>query len=252
MAGGAGIQQVIKINAESNPVWVRLLDAAGAEVTGKVTVDFTITIYKNNAPAASGGGTITELSLGNYLYSPAAGEYSIAGYLMYRFVVAGAVTYIAVLQMVAYDPYDATVLGLSKLTTIDTTTQKTFESVVMRTGNIVASAAGSITLDAGASVVDDYYKDCLVAIGGGPVGSGQVRLITAYVGSTKVATISPNWKTNPSSAVFYVLSQGSVPAVALASGQEVAPVVIKPQNLTVYRRINGQLVRIDDIAVTLG
>lgn len=61
-----------------------------------------------------------------------------------------------------------------------------------------AGAAGSITLDASASATDNFYKYCKIVLLGG-TGAGQARLCTGYTGSTKVATVVPNWTTNPDS-----------------------------------------------------
>lgn len=78
----------------------------------------------------------------------------------------------------------------------------------LRRNTAQAGASGSITLDASASATDDLYNGQLVSVIGG-TGAGQTRLITDYVGSTKVATISPNWTTNPSSdSVFLIHPQG--------------------------------------------
>lgn len=74
-----------------------------------------------------------------------------------------------------------------------------------RTRKAQAGAAGSITLDASASASDDFYLDQLVAVVGG-TGVGQVRLITDYVGSTKIATVTPNWITNPdATSIFHLI-----------------------------------------------
>src|SRR3990167_7707537 len=66
----------------------------------------------------------------------------------------------------------------------------------IRSGIAQAGAAGTVTLDASASAVDDFYNDTLVFLTGG-TGVGQVRRIRDYVGATKVATVVPNWVTNP-------------------------------------------------------
>lgn len=80
--------------------------------------------------------------------------------------------------------------------------------MVMRINTAQTGAAGTITLDASASSVNDYYNDSLVAILTG-TGADQVRRISDYVGSTKVASVSPNWNTNPdSTSVFAVLAAG--------------------------------------------
>jgi len=60
----------------------------------------------------------------------------------------------------------------------------------------------TITLAAGESSTNDIYKGARIALVGG-TGSGQARIITAYNGSTKEATVSPNWVTNPNSSTDY-------------------------------------------------
>jgi hypothetical protein len=54
----------------------------------------------------------------------------------------------------------------------------------------------TINLGAGASSIDDFYNGCIVYIYTG-TGNGQVRMITDYVGSTKIATVHVAWATNP-------------------------------------------------------
>jgi hypothetical protein len=79
----------------------------------------------------------------------------------------------------------------------------------IHTGTAQAGAAGTITLDTGASSVNDYYNDTLVLITSG-TGAGQVRHVSDYVGSTRVATIKPNWTTTPdNTSVFRVLPEAS-------------------------------------------
>jgi hypothetical protein len=63
-------------------------------------------------------------------------------------------------------------------------------------GTAAAGAAGSITLAAAASAVTNIYVGQIVGITAN-TGSGQARVITAYNATTKVATVSPNWETNP-------------------------------------------------------
>ena len=61
---------------------------------------------------------------------------------------------------------------------------------------VAPGTANTITLDAGASAVNDYYNGLSVFITSG-TGSGQLRTISDYVGSSKLATVSVNWTTNP-------------------------------------------------------
>lgn len=66
----------------------------------------------------------------------------------------------------------------------------------------------TITLDTGASTVDNFYVGHGVKIYGG-TGSGQFATITGYVGSTKVATITRpgvgTWTTTPDNTSTYFI-----------------------------------------------
>ncbi len=79
------------------------------------------------------------------------------------------------------------------------------QDVALRRGTAGAGAASTITLDGSASATDSLYNGASVAILSG-TGVGQDRVITGYVGSTKVATVSRAWTTNPdNTSVFAVL-----------------------------------------------
>lgn len=85
-------------------------------------------------------------------------------------------------------------------------------------GTATAGAAGNITLAATASATNNLYNACLVQLIGG-TGVGQVRLITAYDGGTKVATVAPNWATNPANDSVYVIRPvGSARIDAITAG----------------------------------
>lgn len=71
-----------------------------------------------------------------------------------------------------------------------------------QSGTAQAGAASTITLASGASSTDNLYVGQLVIITSG-TGAGQTRRISSYVGSTKVATVSRSWVTNPDSTSVY-------------------------------------------------
>lgn len=81
---------------------------------------------------------------------------------------------------------------------------------VSRTGTAQAGASTSITLDASASAVDNIYNGCTVFLTSG-TGAGESNEITAYNGTTKVATVRNTWVTTPSSSSVFVLYPGAVP-----------------------------------------
>lgn len=100
----------------------------------------------------------------------------------------------------------------------------------LNSGTAQAGANGSITLAASASATDDIYKGLIITIDSS-VGAPQSRLITGYTGSTKMATVSPNWTTNPTSSSTYVLSPHcSTDAVVGAVGSVTAGVTVTTNN----------------------
>lgn len=73
-----------------------------------------------------------------------------------------------------------------------------------------AGGATSITLASTANAVNNTFTGTLIRIMSG-TGDDQVRLITDYDGTTKVATVSPAWETNPDSTSSYAtLNMGTV------------------------------------------
>ena len=88
----------------------------------------------------------------------------------------------------------------------------TLESPVQHSGTAQAGASSTLTLAAGASATDNLYKGSIVKLYGG-TGAGQTRVITGYVGSTKVATVGRAWATTPDNTSTYAVLAGSVPVV---------------------------------------
>lgn len=71
-------------------------------------------------------------------------------------------------------------------------------------GTAQAGAATTITLASNFPAVDDLYNTNEIEIIQG-TGIGQVRTISDYVGSTKVATVSTAWTTTPDSTSVYAI-----------------------------------------------
>lgn len=77
------------------------------------------------------------------------------------------------------------------------------------TGTAQAGTADDIQLAAGASAVDDYYRGMVIRITSGQ-GSGQIRQIIAYNGTTKTATVNYAYSTLPNATSVYRIGQGMV------------------------------------------
>lgn len=96
---------------------------------------------------------------------------------------------------------------------------------LIRSGTAQAGSGTTITLDASASAVDDFYNNQKIHIVSG-TGVGQGRIISDYVGSTKVATVA-SWATNPdNTSVFVILPFGSIPGATAPTAGEVADAVL--------------------------
>lgn len=70
------------------------------------------------------------------------------------------------------------------------------------TGTAQAGATSTITLASGASASNDFYRGTVIRTTGG-TGPGQTRQIVSYVGSTKVATVTPDWTVEPDNTTTY-------------------------------------------------
>lgn len=72
---------------------------------------------------------------------------------------------------------------------------------VVRSDTLVSSTINTAVLDAGASAVDNTYNGMYLVI----PSTGDIRLITGYVGATKTVTVTPNFSSSPG-AVAYVIA----------------------------------------------
>jgi len=73
------------------------------------------------------------------------------------------------------------------------------------TGTATAGGASTITLPAAAIATDDIYNGSSITITSG-TGSGQTRIISDYVGATKVATVSVAWDVQPNNTSVFTIA----------------------------------------------
>lgn len=94
-----------------------------------------------------------------------------------------------------------------------------------RSNTAQAGGATSITLDASASSTTDFYINQLAYLTGG-TGVGQSRFITAYNGTTKVATVNSAWATNPdNTSTFAIIPFDAIPGATAPTAAQVADAV---------------------------
>jgi uncharacterized protein YidB (DUF937 family) len=95
---------------------------------------------------------------------------------------------------------------------------------VLYSGTATAGAASTITLSATAPPpVDEMILGCIIRTTGGTGGGGgsgflgnQARVITDYVASTRVVTVSPAWETTPASGTTYEILITEVSFISFA------------------------------------
>lgn len=86
----------------------------------------------------------------------------------------------------------------------------------IRSNTATGGSTTTVTLDASASSTDDYYKGYLIRVTGG--GNLHARVITAYNGTTKVATVSPAFAATASTGdSFAILNDGQALVAAMAA-----------------------------------
>lgn len=90
-------------------------------------------------------------------------------------------------------------------------------------GTATAGTTSTITLAAGASAVDNFYRGAVITITGGSA-SNDVRIITAYNGTTKVATVTPVFSTAATATSAYSIAPASI----------YAPISSSIPNVTIY------------------
>ena len=90
------------------------------------------------------------------------------------------------------------------------------------TGTAQAVAAGTITLAVGASAVDNAYRGMPVDGTSGTI-SGQRRWITAYNGTSKVATIFPDWT-----------GASGTPGYSIPANANYEPITLSQKTLTLF------------------
>lgn len=88
------------------------------------------------------------------------------------------------------------------------------------TGTAQAGAVGSITLAAGASAIDDNYIGMILNTTGG-TGPNQTVVISDYDGTTKVATVYPDFATAPDITTTYNIFANALYAPASTSLENV-------------------------------
>lgn len=207
---------------------VLLVDSGGAVVTGVAVGSVTVVTSKDGGAltAFTLTGKWTELGQGLYTISFADTDLDTIGFFAYLVTVTGCDQYSGIMYVDDALPTDAEnadavwdeVISAGAHDVANSPAiylRNLYQTIVTRIALATGGATGSITLDALASAVNDYYKGQIIAICGG-TGAGQARACYEYTGGTKVALIRPAWATNPDgTSWFAILNIGSSVVAAI-------------------------------------
>lgn len=108
--------------------------------------------------------------------------------------------------------------------------------LVLATGTAQAGTNSTITLAADSDPNDDFHNDTRVVIVGG-TGVGQARIVHEHDGTTKIATIAPDWVVNPDNTSEYQIQSQShvhVHAFATEALAEIISAVLNSQMTESY------------------
>lgn len=107
----------------------------------------------------------------------------------------------------------------------------------LNTGTAQSGGSTTIQLATGASSSNNAYNGYRISIVSG-TGAGQVRTISAYTGSTRTATVSSAWGTNPdATSVYYVHNTGKDHKIINVTG-EVFIYVVDADTIRLYKNAN--------------
>lgn len=198
-------------------------DSSGAMVA--MAGSPAVSVYKDSDTSQSVAGvtltetfdSITGLNLVTINLSASSGFYT-AGSEFYVVLTTGTVdgisqvgTVLAQFSISARSTLDeAGIRSAVGLTSANLATLIAALPAVVQTGTAQAGGGSTITLASAASSTSSLYLHSLVQITSG-TGAGQVRQITGYVGSTRVATVNYAWQTSPDNTSVYRVLAAHVP-----------------------------------------
>lgn len=170
-------------------------DSAGSFKTG---LTLTITASKNAAAFASISPTVTELSNGSYKVALTTSHTDTVGELWLYVTATGAEP-----QYVFCTVEPSVNIHTINGSSAAAATLAAFWAA-QAYSQAQAGASTTITLVSGANATNDFYNDMAIVLISG-TGAGQVRKISDYNGSSKVATVDTAWATNPDNTTTYII-----------------------------------------------
>ncbi len=217
-SASAGVAVSLSVLAAVNSAWssAGIVTIDGTNMVGWVRIDIP-----NAALATSSGRCVSFLLFGGTNMAPTPFEIELTAINNQDGVRAG----LTALPNAAADAAGGLFTMAASILT-SPTANTVGEALYMmdatrgRFGTAQAGSATTITLDAGASAIDNRYSGYNILLsagtgGGLPGTAGQERTIVSYNGTTKVATVDSVWGTNPDNTTVFKLISHQSPSALL-------------------------------------
>jgi hypothetical protein len=143
--------------------------------TGITVSTGDLKLSKNGATESNHSGTWTEVASGLYYYEATSGELNTVGFLTVRVIKPGVRTFVAAVQIVAFDPYDGARLGLTMITggIKKNTALNNFAFVMIDSADNVTPKTG-LTVTAQRSIDGGAFAACANSVT--EIGNGAYRI----------------------------------------------------------------------------
>jgi hypothetical protein len=151
----AHAQAALKIADTAHPITFMLVSSSD-HIAGLTGATPLVYVSKNGGTAAVPAGTVSEVdsvhSPGLYKLVPTSADTGTGGSLHLYASAAGADPADRDVQIVAYDPFDANLLGLTGVGTLANQTSAASAIAALPTASTIAAAVAGITVDTGVNL----------------------------------------------------------------------------------------------------
>jgi hypothetical protein len=176
-----------------------------------------IQVLKNGDTWTNAAGSATDKGNGSYDYEPTAGEVDTLGHIQVRINKSGAREFTALAQVVAFDPYDAAGLGLTRLDAAITSRATPAQAAaadlqILASGTLQAGSLSGATLAAASVPVANAFQDCAILIVHGS-GFREVTGIESSDNTDDTVVFSDDLKVTAATGEAYYIIAGTKAAL---------------------------------------
>lgn len=185
------------LNGDTRPIPF-FIASSGDHVTGLTGAAPAVTISKNGGAFAAPSGTVGEIGDGWYSFTPAGTDTGTDGMLILHAAATGGDPTDLKSQIVAFSPYDAVALGLSRLDTVVSSRMASFTLpanfsllAIDSSGDVTANNPGPTLAQIKAGILDEALSAHTAAgTTGAALGTLISTLAESYAANGEPATLA--------------------------------------------------------------